>query len=55
MVKSMIKFADYLGLKEEGHSVAITGNREAGEIGCRVITTDWLITNQPDNSKRYRA
>jgi len=31
MIKSMIKFAEYLGLKEEGHSVAVTGNREAGE------------------------
>jgi len=30
----MIKFAKYLGLKEGGHSVAITGNVEACE--------DWL-------------
>ncbi len=34
MMKSMIKSAEYLGLMEEGHSVSITGNLEAGE--------DWL-------------
>ena len=52
MVKNMIKFADNLGLKEVGHSVAIAGKWEAGEIGCRVITRDWLITTQPDVSER---
>jgi hypothetical protein len=51
----MVEFAEYLGLMEEGHSVAITGNREAGKVGCRVITRDWLITNQPDDGKRYCA
>ena len=31
MIKSMIKFADNLGFTEGKHSVAITGNREAGD------------------------
>ena len=50
MVKSLIKFINHLGLKEEGHSVAPAGNfaPALGTAEFNAKVTDRPKTTQPD-------